>query len=126
MQHTRRTWYDLHPSNIPVERGLTGVEVADVESALWFTLSPDLQSILPEGLPVWLGFSNWRLLFKIAETQSTNGGEEDDLFNWNEEKGQKSGEIWGIKSYILKSNAEISSDTLALSVGLIESGSNRY
>ncbi|KAL1824198.1 hypothetical protein ACET3Z_010976 [Daucus carota] len=47
-------------SNVQVTHGLTDSEFSCIESTYGFTFPPDLRSILREGLPVDVGFPNWR------------------------------------------------------------------
>ncbi|KAJ7952689.1 ATP-dependent 6-phosphofructokinase [Quillaja saponaria] len=51
---------NLKSSNIPVANGLSDSEFSSIESNFNFTFPPDLRSILQQGLPVDLGFANWR------------------------------------------------------------------
>nr|GMC66254.1 ATP-dependent 6-phosphofructokinase [Ipomoea batatas] len=52
--------HHLKSADIPVEQGLSDVEISALESDFRFTFPPDLRSILREGLPVGPGFPNWR------------------------------------------------------------------
>ncbi|XP_059643202.1 uncharacterized protein LOC132285053 [Cornus florida] len=50
----------LQTCNVPIDLGLTDSEFSAIESSFNFIFPPDLRSILQEGLPVGLGFPNWR------------------------------------------------------------------
>ncbi|XP_068656982.1 uncharacterized protein [Aristolochia californica] len=50
----------LKSRKVPVAEGLTDEEFVSIESAFNFRFPPDLRSILQEGLPIGLGFPNWR------------------------------------------------------------------
>ncbi|CAN6459392.1 unnamed protein product [Victoria cruziana] len=50
----------LKSCQIPVVEGLADEEFSNIESNLSFTFPPDLRSILSEGLPVGIGFPDWR------------------------------------------------------------------
>ncbi|XP_031482327.1 uncharacterized protein LOC116252302 [Nymphaea colorata] len=51
----------LKSCQIPVAEGLSDEEFSKIERSLNFTFPPDLRSILSEGLPVGIGFPDWRL-----------------------------------------------------------------
>ncbi|KAJ7944582.1 ATP-dependent 6-phosphofructokinase [Quillaja saponaria] len=51
---------NLKSSNIPVSDGLSDFEFISIESTYNFTFPPDLRTILQQGLPIYLGFPNWR------------------------------------------------------------------
>eukprot|EP01018_Ginkgo_biloba_P024256 Gb_09201 [translate_table: standard] len=46
--------------NVPVEKGLSEEEFVRVEASFGFTFPPDLRAVLQEGLPVGVGFPDWR------------------------------------------------------------------
>lgn len=50
----------LSRCQVPIARGLTEAEFERIETAFGFDFPPDLRSILQEGLPVGVGFPNWR------------------------------------------------------------------
>ncbi|GLJ30425.1 hypothetical protein SUGI_0602200 [Cryptomeria japonica] len=50
----------LSRCQVPIARGLTDVEFERIENNFGFSFPPDLRSILQEGLPVGVGFPNWR------------------------------------------------------------------
>ncbi|XP_050906923.1 uncharacterized protein LOC127120515 [Lathyrus oleraceus] len=50
----------LKSSNVIIEKGLSDTEFSFLESKLNITFPPDLRAILQQGLPVSLGFPNWR------------------------------------------------------------------
>eukprot|EP01018_Ginkgo_biloba_P002094 Gb_06072 [translate_table: standard] len=50
----------LRRCQVPIARGLTDEEFDRIETTFSFTFPPDLRSILQEGLPVGVGFPNWR------------------------------------------------------------------
>eukprot|EP01018_Ginkgo_biloba_P030007 Gb_32619 [translate_table: standard] len=50
----------LKKCEVSVEKGLSDEEFARVEAEFRFTFPPDLRAILQEGLPVGIGFPDWR------------------------------------------------------------------
>lgn len=50
----------LRRCQVPVARGLSDQELGAIEASFAFVFPPDLRSILQEGLPVGVGFPNWR------------------------------------------------------------------
>eukprot|EP01018_Ginkgo_biloba_P016597 Gb_20863 [translate_table: standard] len=50
----------LKRCQVPIARGLTDQEFGAIQATFGFTFPPDLRSILQEGLPVGVGFPNWR------------------------------------------------------------------
>lgn len=50
----------LRRCQVPIARGLTDEEFERIEATFGFAFPPDLRSILREGLPVGVGFPNWR------------------------------------------------------------------
>lgn len=50
----------LSKCNIPITKGLSDEEFQQIQSKFGFDFPPDLRSILQEGLPVGVGFPNWR------------------------------------------------------------------
>lgn len=51
----------LEKCHVPISKGLSDEEFQHIQSRFGFNFPPDLRSILQEGLPVGLGFPNWRL-----------------------------------------------------------------
>lgn len=50
----------LKQCEVLIEKGLSGEEVARIEAEFGFTFPPDLKAVLQEGLPVGVGFPDWR------------------------------------------------------------------
>jgi hypothetical protein len=50
----------LKKCDVLIEKGLSGEEVARIEAEFGFTFPPDLRAVLQEGLPVGVGFPDWR------------------------------------------------------------------
>lgn len=50
----------LRRCQVPVARGLSDQELSAIEASFAFVFPQDLRSILQEGLPVGVGFPNWR------------------------------------------------------------------
>lgn len=50
----------LKKCEVLIEKGLNGEELARIEAEFGFTFPPDLRAVLQEGLPVGVGFPDWR------------------------------------------------------------------
>ncbi|XP_020595609.1 uncharacterized protein LOC110035677 [Phalaenopsis equestris] len=58
--HSKTVLDKLRSSGVAIATGLSGDELAAIESSLAFHFPPDLRSFLHLGLPVGPGFPNWR------------------------------------------------------------------
>jgi len=45
---------------VPIEKGLSDEELMRIEAAFGFTFPPDLRAVLQQGVPVGVGFPDWR------------------------------------------------------------------